>query len=98
MSTSDCVRVAAVSRLRWLRVVLSAFSALAAGRARPGADVPPTPGEIVAKRLSLAILALLAAGLAATLYRFARIPPAGSCRADEAAGRKESSHESSRRL
>jgi hypothetical protein len=75
MSTSDCVRVAAVSRLCWLLVVPDAFSALAAGRARPGADVAPTPGEIVANRLSLAILALLAVGLPATLYRFARNRP-----------------------
>jgi hypothetical protein len=75
ISTSDCVRVAAVSRVCWLLVVPGAFSALAAGRARPGADGAPTPGEILANRLGLAILALLAAGLPAALYRFARNRP-----------------------
>jgi hypothetical protein len=45
---------------------------LGAGLAQLLADVPLTPGEIIAKMLSFAVLTLVAGGLLATLYRSAR--------------------------
>ena len=43
-----------------------------AGLAQLIAGVPLTPGEIVAKMLSFAVLTLVAGGLLAALYRSAR--------------------------